>query len=355
MDSQVTTPTSTLFNLSELHIELSSRCVLKCPRCPRTELKNDLHPSLNLDYTLNDFQQGFPPDVLRQVERIVFCGDKGDPIYAIEFLEIVEYIKKTNPNLGLTIVTNGSYKKSDWWVRLGQALNNRDRITFSVDGWSQNTNSMYRVNSDFDSIINGVKILSTSRDFEARAVINWSTIVFKFNQSNLDLVRDIAADAGADEFTTVISTKFGSIDQRYLDDNGIDYLEPNDLNDAVNLKFYKKKKQLLTTKRQVNVNIMREVRENNPKVTPSNMRWQRCLGEFRIQVPFISVEGLFYPCAWFDSGYIPNSFVEKYRDKINVRTRSIADILADPLWSELETMWELMPLEICKLKCYNAK
>ena len=358
MDSLVTTPTSTLFNIGELHIELSSRCVLKCPRCPRTELKNDLHPSLNLDYSVSQFRSSFPPDVLAQVERIVFCGDKGDPIYAIDFLEIVEYIKQSNPALGLTIVTNGSYKKPDWWARLGNALNEYDRVTFSVDGWNQQTNSMYRVNCDYDSILDGIRVLVASKTTDTRALISWSMIEFKFNESNKHRIEEVARLTGCDEFTIVTSTKFGSIDQRYLDENGIDYLEPDTINDAINLKIYRKKKMLLTTKRQQNVNTMHEVRVNAVhRAKPqdrSTTGWQKCIGKTRVQVPFISVEGLFYPCAWFDSGYIPNSFVIKHRDKLNVRTRNINDIIADPIWEELETTWALMPLEICKLKCYNA-
>ena len=88
-----------LFDISELHIEISSRCVLKCPRCPRTELSKELKDVLNTDYSLTDFKRIFTPLVLDKVERILFCGDKGDPIYAKDFLQIVQYIKEYKPNL----------------------------------------------------------------------------------------------------------------------------------------------------------------------------------------------------------------------------------------------------------------
>ena len=78
-----------LFNPAQLHIELSSKCTLKCPRCPRTELNPD---SINREISLVEFQRAFSPELLKEVQEILFCGDIGDPIYAKDFLKIVKYI-----------------------------------------------------------------------------------------------------------------------------------------------------------------------------------------------------------------------------------------------------------------------
>ena len=122
--------------------------MLKCPRCPRTELNLD---SLNQEITLADFKSGFPIDTISKIETFLFCGDIGDPIYATDFLKIIEYIKK-NSQSRVRIVTNGSYKKTDWWQQLGSLLDHNDQVTFSVDGWNNESNNKYRVNSDFDSV-----------------------------------------------------------------------------------------------------------------------------------------------------------------------------------------------------------
>ena len=107
MDIQVITPTLRLLSHKRIHIELSSKCTLKCPRCPRTEL----HPnSLNREISATEFQRAFTTDLLKEIQEIMFCGDIGDPIYAQDFLPIVKYIKQTSPSLSLVIVTNGSYK-----------------------------------------------------------------------------------------------------------------------------------------------------------------------------------------------------------------------------------------------------
>ena len=98
-----------MFNIKKIHLEISSKCVIKCPRCPRTELHPD---TLNREFSLQDFQTAFNTDILKEVEEFLFCGDIGDPIYARDFLPIVEYIKN-NSDIRLKITTNGSYKKED--------------------------------------------------------------------------------------------------------------------------------------------------------------------------------------------------------------------------------------------------
>ena len=82
-------PMSTLFNTKTLHIEISSKCTVKCPRCPRTELRPD---SLNKEITLGEFKSAFDSATLSKIDDIVFCGDIGDPIYARDFLNICRYI-----------------------------------------------------------------------------------------------------------------------------------------------------------------------------------------------------------------------------------------------------------------------
>jgi MoaA/NifB/PqqE/SkfB family radical SAM enzyme len=67
MDLQVTTPTSKLLSHKRIHIELSSKCTLKCPRCPRTELNPD---NLNREISLLEFQRAFSPDLLKEIQEI---------------------------------------------------------------------------------------------------------------------------------------------------------------------------------------------------------------------------------------------------------------------------------------------
>jgi MoaA/NifB/PqqE/SkfB family radical SAM enzyme len=318
-----------VFDLTHLHVEVSSKCVLKCPRCPRTELKED-HPQINRDYSLVEFQEIFHQDVLPQIKYLSFCGDIGDPIYATDFLEIVGYVKTTSPGTQVNIVTNGSYKRPEWWRELGSFLNEKDRVTFSIDGWDDASNKIYRVNSDWDSIITGLKTLSASSDVNLR----WSTILFRFNMHRAEEIRKLASDMGVDQFDLVRSMKFGSNDPRYLDSQGVDSLEPNNYKED---RVYSRSNLVFGRKYHL-----------PPAKRDSNAQ-QACLNG--TQMPFVSVDGRFFPCAWFGSGYMENDFLEKYQDRINVRSRGFDAVLNDPCWQELKMRWEMFPPAICKFKC----
>jgi MoaA/NifB/PqqE/SkfB family radical SAM enzyme len=330
MDLPVTTPTLTLLSHRRLHIELSSKCTLKCPRCPRTELKPEL---LNREISLLEFQRAFTADLLSEIDEITFCGDIGDPIYARDFLDIIRYIKASRFDTHLVIVTNGSYKDSSWWIELGEMLNNDDTVTFSVDGWDQRSNERYRVNSNFESIINGAKALRAN----SNCIMNWSAIYFSFNEKEMGHIQHLAESLGFDTFNSVQSTKF---DGQYLI-NGTDPLKPS--THYVTQGTYHVARIPLSERR---VNTYRWAgRMRHP--------WAKCMNDEKEM--FINVDGLVFPCPWFNSGYIYNDFVEKYRDQISIKTRTLKEILADPLWEELYTRFEIAPLDICKLKCKNAQ
>lgn len=317
---------STLFNTSEIHVELSSKCTLKCPRCPRTELKPE---QLNQEISLQEFQQAFSPAMLSQVNRFVFCGDIGDPIYAKDLIPIVKYIKsKHRPSV--SIVTNGSYKSTEWWQELGGVLGPHDKVTFSVDGWDDASNNLYRVNSNWSSITAGIRALRASSGCK----IIWSAIYFNFNEQHMQKMSDCAAELGADEFVSVRSTKFG---YQYFT-NGVDTLIPSKENVAKG-GVYDKQTMYLTKPLSVDIRLRNHARHEWAKC----LRWDKEL--------FINVNGLVFPCPWFNSGYQTNDFVQKYADRMSIKTRPLDDILNDPMWEEFITRLELMPLDVCKLKC----
>ena len=318
-----------LFNTDKIHIEVSSKCTLKCPRCPRTELQPE---QLNREYSLNQFQHAFPLQFLNKVNKIIFCGDIGDPIYATEFIEIIDYVKHCNTNVH--IVTNGSYKKSKWWKKLGSLLNDNDIVQFSIDGWDNVSNNLYRINSDYNSIIEGIKSLKASSDCR----IHWSSIYFNFNENNMDSIIHQAQELGVDLWQGVQSTKF---DGRYLE-NGVDKLKPKKQQNVSNISIYGK--DIVVTGRKRKIEITHTVDRH---------AWAKCLN-WKKEL-FVNVEGLVFPCPWFNSGYQDNDFVQKYKNRINIRQRPMEEILNDKLWQELLVRFETMPLEICKIKCKNDR
>ena len=111
--------------LEHWHIELCSKCSLKCPRCSRQEVPHGL---TNQDLTLEWFKNNFTGKLLTNVRKLTFCGDDGDPIYAKDFLKILGWFREHNNKVQFVIVTNGSYKTKSWWRELNSILNEKDHI-----------------------------------------------------------------------------------------------------------------------------------------------------------------------------------------------------------------------------------
>jgi MoaA/NifB/PqqE/SkfB family radical SAM enzyme len=326
------------------HLEISGKCTLQCPRCPRTELPDT--PWINKELSLDFVKQLFPPAFLRsQVQRITLCGDVGDPIYASEFHPIVEYLKETNPDVHLFIVTNGSYRKASWWQQLAMTLNDRDTINFSVDGYDDYSNNLYRRNSDWDSIMHGMRIMCQ----ESQAFINWATIVFSFNQDKLDLIERLARTQGCDGLQLTHSTKFGSKYGAAYQSHQ-DPLEPRPEFVSETHRYHRVFKPL-SNRRQ----------DNGDYIRHNQLRFEQVLStrndgpivpmcEIGNRGLYVSADGVLHPCSWVSFPYTTlshgtktiayaDSFHQRYRDQLNLNTRSLEEIVNDELWRKLSCGW----------------
>ena len=322
------------------HLEPSAVCTLKCPRCPRTEHPDT--PWLNKNMTLDFVKTFLTKEMLTsQVKRITMCGDVGDPIYCKEFIEICRYIKSVNKNIHIFIITNGSHKKQSWWAELAGVLDHRDVINFSIDGFSNASNNLYRVNSDFDSIIDGIK---TVRQTNSQVFLNWATIVFAFNQDHLDKIQRMATALQMDSLQLTKSTKFGS---KYGEAYGgeLDPLEPRPEFISTSHRYERHTVNLsgrqidnqdyLNTNQQHFIKI-RQQYQNKP-ITP--------LCEIGNRGIYVNAEGVLFPCSWTSFPFKSlssddktiqweDSFFAKYRSQMNLNHRSFEDIINDPLWNK---------------------
>lgn len=303
------------------HIEPSSICTLKCPRCPRAEVPETL---LNRQLSLEFFQQQIGEDIVRQIRKITFCGNDGDPIYCRDFLEICQWIKSVNPKIHLVIITNGSHKPSSWWHELGSTLDAQDEVNWSLDGWDQHSNEQYRVNSNWRSIMEGYRSFAESNSDTYRV---WAAIAFRFNQESLALMRQQALDLGFDMWQLTKSTKFGS---HYPDTYGkIDPLEPGDRSlVADGFRFQRTTEHLSNRAR--------------PSDSMKSIFWQRaqnlkgysgiCLiGNKGV---FLNSQGEFYPCCWTANRYDHNkNWHELARKQFDLNRRTFQEIINDPFWA----------------------
>ena len=327
------------WQLYHWHFEVSGRCTLKFPRCPR----NDTAPVpwMNQELDLDFFQRLFSVDMLtNQVRRITMCGDIGDPIYASQYLDIVAWIKSINPRIHIFTITNGSYRRAEWWQRFAEISNEYDTINFSVDGYDHDSNRLYRANSDWSSIQTGMRIMCQNSNI----FVNWAAIVFAFNQQHLDTMRQQARDLGCDGFQITKSTKFGS---KYGDAYGgvQDPLEPSA--QWVSSTHRYERSLINLSGRQPPIQdylALNRVRFQEAKAQYNQMIRPMCsIGNRGL---YVSADGVLHPCSWVSFPYVSmstprktirfeNSFHQVYRDQLNLRTHSLKQVINDPVWHKL--------------------
>lgn len=327
------------WQLYHWHFEVSGKCTLQCPRCPR----NDTAPVpwMNQELTLEFFQRVLTPELLRnQVKRITMCGDIGDPIYASEYIEIIDYIKSHNPAIHVYTITNGSYRKPEWWHRLAQVSNQYDFVNFSVDGYDQASNDLYRRGSNWESIMTGMKIMAE----HSAAHVYWAAIVFSFNQDHLDHIERLARAQGCDGLQLTYSTKFGS---KYGAAYGgaEDELEPRPEFVSSTHRYERHFRQLSDRQPPTdhylthNLNLYHQIRQQHSKfITPMCAIGNRGL--------YVSADGVLHPCSWVSYPYVslhtprktihfPQSFHQQHRQQLNLKHRSLPEVMNDPIWNKL--------------------
>ena len=186
-------------HLESLELEISSRCTIGCMACPRNYQPKEKWHSGFMDI-----------DVLKDIvdnsnfQRYVFCGGYGDAIYHPKILEILEYMLSTGKMF--FVETNGAHKPKRFWDELIKLPWRQGcGFIFSIDGL-EDTNHIYRKNSDWDSIMYGVNtILSKPR--QERMRMKWKYLVFPYNEHQVEDARKFAMDLGFEEFEPVKSVR----------------------------------------------------------------------------------------------------------------------------------------------------
>ena len=334
------------------HIEPSSKCSLRCPRCPRTEMPDT--PWLNKEISLEEFKRTFTPDFISEfVQRFTMCGDVGDPIYCKDYLQIVEYIKTVKPNCHVYTITNGSYKTERWWTDFARISNEYDTVNFSVDGYDQMSNDLYRVNNNFESIMLGMHIMG----HQSTAFVNWAAIYFNFNQDHTQKIVDLAKKNGCDAVQWTKSTKFSS---KYDGAYGEDLLEPRQ-QFISKTDRYERHTQLLTNRTQDTKQYLTTNREKYYNTREVNGILPLCLVGNRGM--YMNAEGTVHPCSWTSFPYqsmsfenktikYEDSFFEKYRHILNVKNGlTIEQVLNHDLWEKFFTGMKNNTWVECSLKC----
>ena len=179
-------------SIKELHVEPTSVCNAECPMCARNINGKGLNPYITLkSLPLKWFKDNIQPNKIKQLDKMFFCGNVGDPASAPELIEIAKYFKQHNPNIVVGLNTNGGLKTKDWWKRLGEVLQGPlDYCVFSIDGL-EDTNHIYRRNVKWEKIMENAKSFISTK-----ASAHWDMLVFEHNKHQVDEAKQLAKEMG---------------------------------------------------------------------------------------------------------------------------------------------------------------
>ena len=289
-----------------LHIELTNKCTLKCPRCSRTQFIEQFPKKwTNTDINFKDLLEFIDIDITGLTMKL--CGNYGDPIYYDELIELIRELKKRKANIELS--TNGSYKSQEWWHQLAGVLTDSDRVIFGIDGVPENF-TKYRVNADWSSMLTGITEMILS---EAQVV--WQYILFSYNLDTVEQARQLAEKLGFDHFETAESVRW---------DNKDDWLMPksNSVSD---------KKVMWKGNKDLEIDALCK---NNQKEH------------------YISADGYYSPCCFIaeHNFYYKTDFYKK-RDRYAIKNNTLSKILTSADTVSFYNSIEQEQPSVCTFNC----
>ena len=207
--------------LQVLEIEPSSYCNAGCPLCIRhIKWTSKEQPNLIKRHLTYEQIQFLFADI-KTIQRVILCGVVGDSLMNPSIFNIVEFI--SNISEELFIDTNGSIRSEEFWGELGKLSKKKNiTISFAIDGL-EDTNHIYRVNTDFNKIIQNATAYINAG---GRAV--WKYIVFKHNEHQIEEANAFATKLGFEVFTTEHSSRWDRDDIDHIINNN-PILQPSSL------------------------------------------------------------------------------------------------------------------------------
>lgn len=188
-------------NLTHIMAEMSDYCNAACPMCNRYDWNLNLIKEVtNSNHTTLDFvKRKIGERIIKKLEAWTCQGTYGDALMNPETIQIFEYLRQANPNIAISMITNGGTRNTDFWTRMAQL---KVHVIFSIDGLAD-TNHLYRRNVRWD------KLMSNAKAFiSAGGSAEWNMLIFKHNQHQVDQCRQFSKEIGFIEFKSAFSERW---------------------------------------------------------------------------------------------------------------------------------------------------
>ena len=318
-------------DIKDVHLEVTTKCQARCPMCPRRINGGTLNPLMSLvEIDLDTFQKWFSEDFICQLDSLFMCGNLGDPIIAQDSLEIMRYLKAVNPNIRLSMHTNGGARSIQWWEALAVT---GTRVVFGIDGLAD-THSLYRINTDWNKIIENAQAF-----INAGGYAEWHMLVFKHNEHQVEECRSMAERLKFKSFQVKHTTRFTDVKFPVLDDTGktIYNLYPSS-------KTEEMLPQILTYARNLPMSQI----DANCTINCKAVKWKQI---------YVAASGNVGPCCWMDFKeklHKQNTRID-YMDKIgvfpNLHEQSLKDIFNSGYFDMIANTWDNDPVFECAKQC----
>lgn len=377
------------FDIGVLHLELTSRCNALCPMCGRTTGMDGAVEGGEVilkkrdDVELLDTDPQLLANMIEEMKPFVpnhvfINGNFGDPIMYPHLLEVVKMYKDAGvPQV--TLSTNGSVHKTDWWEKLAGIMRKPDKVIFAIDGL-EDTNHLYRVNTNFNKIMENAKAF-----INAGGIARWDFIAFAHNEHQIEEAKALAEQMGFVKFRYKKSNRY-VIPTHYAGDSEEKVETKTELKFVAKQHVAKQKKQAKTQeeKDKALATILKAPEKTDSANTTNNVenviKKHKTFDNYvkatdiscqtaRDKSVFVDYEGKVWPCCW--QGHYYSSIGEdkgvqkriddrvelenKYgKDFNNLQKHSLFDILNTPYFSnDLVESWndENKRLYICGKTC----
>jgi len=314
-----------------------------------------------IQHTLEDIKKILPVDFIKQLRRINFCGNYGEPIVARDLLPIIVYLKQINPHLRVEVNTNGSARKASWWKALAAVMGSDPRksgVWFGLDGLGD-TNHLYRRNTNWEVIMRNAKAF-----IDAGGVAHWNYIAFKHNEHQIEEARELAREMGFREFNIKLTARFKRGDTFPVFVKGE---HTYDLKPPTEAEHIRPEAKNHTRPRTVPVptlsapmigalKFIDEYKRNGYIPIDPNKRLVpkpniECIAQ-REKSIYISATGHVYPCCWISGGHFTGDadFRMEY-DRIDITKRPIEDIVGGEEFQLVQDSWEVGSISKCVHIC----
>ncbi len=177
-------------NSTSIRLEASTACQLRCPSCPTA--KGEIQRSIGTGYLkFKDFKKLVDQNWwLKYIE----LSNWGEIFLNPELLDILKYAHEKKISLAAGNGANLNNVREE--VLEGLVKYGFRQITCSIDGASEETYQVYRVNGHFNAVMENIKRINSFKDkYQSKyPKLTWQFVVFGHNEHELPIARKMAEE-----------------------------------------------------------------------------------------------------------------------------------------------------------------